>query len=250
MTLGQTTFDLNKGQYNEKLGRIIGNHRANSRLCGEPAEFILRSCRLTEQWGKLGQDSETLVYLRNVEIAGGRKVKMLSLERGGTRQPISKSKLVEALYPTKKIATTATAEEKHYNAVKSAMRGAVKDQLKRFRDQIELPCVCCLTGKQIRRGMRTDVDHTGTSFSEIADCFLTENKLKYTDIALVGPPTAKKFRLETLWESWKKFHNEKARYAIVLASANRSKGCGEYETPTGLYGSFSRKDEEEVSLDF
>jgi hypothetical protein len=250
MTLGKTTFDLNKGQYNEKIGRIIGNHRAGSRLCGEPAEFILRSCRLTEQWGKLGQDSETAVYLRNVEIAGGRKVKMLSLERAGTRQPISKSKLVEALYPTKKIASAATAEEKHYNAVKSAMRGAVKDQLKKFRDQVELPCVCCLTGKQIRRGMRTDVDHTGLSFSEIADIFMTENKLRYTDIALVGPPTAKKFRLETLWESWKKFHNEKARYAIVLASANRSKGCGEYETPESLYGSFKKSDSEELSLDF
>jgi hypothetical protein len=250
MTLGKTTFDLNKSQYNEKIGRIIGNHRAGSRLCGEPAEFILRSCRLTEQWGKLGQDSETAVYLRNVEIAGGRKVKMLSLERAGTRQPISKSKLVEALYPTKKIATAATAEEKHYNAVKSAMRGAVKDQLKRFRDQVELPCVCCLTGKQIRRGMRTDVDHTGLSFSEIADIFMTENKLRYTDIALVGPPTAKKFRLETLWESWKKFHNEKARYAIVLASANRSKGCGEYETPEGLYGSFAASSSEELSLEF
>lgn len=250
MTLGQTTFDLNKGQYSEKLGRIIANHRANSRLCGEPAEFVLRSCRLTAQWGKLGGDSETCVYLRNVEIAGGRKIKMLSLERTGTKQPISKSKLVEALYPTKKIVTAATAEEKHYNAVKAAMRGAVKEQLKSFRDRIELPCVCYLTNSHIRRGMRTDVDHVGLSFSEIADNFLAENELKYTDIALIGPPTAKRFRCEGLWESWKEFHRKKARYAIVLASANRSKGCGEYQTPGNLYGSFSSSNSEEVSLDF
>lgn len=249
-TIGQTTFELNKGQYTEKLSRIISNHRANSRLCGEPADFVLRSCRLTEQWGKLGGDPQTVVYLRNVEIAGGRKVKMLSLERGGTRQPISKSKLVGALYPAKKIATTATAEEKHYNSVKSAMRGAVKDQLKSFRDSVELPCVCYLTGKQIRRGMRTDIDHVGLSFSEIADIFLTENRLRYTDIALVGPPTAKRFRLDSLWESWKRFHSEKARYAIVLASANRSKGCGEYKTPEELYGSFQSVSEEDLSLDF
>jgi hypothetical protein len=250
MTLGQTTFELNKGQYNEKLGRIISNHRAGSRLCGEPAEFILRSCRLTEQWGKLGGDPETCVYLRNVEIAGGRRVKMLSLERGGTRQPISKSKLVEALYPTKKIATTATAEEKHYNSVKRAMRGGILHQMKLFRDSVNFPIICCITGKKLRPGVATDVDHVGTTFSEIADCFLTENKLKYTDIALVGPPTAKKFRLETLWESWKKFHNEKARYAIVLASANRSKGCGEYQTPENLYGSFSPESSLDLSLDF
>ena len=217
MTLGQTTFDLNKGQYNEKLGRIISNHRAGSRLCGEPAEFILRSCRLTEQWEKLGQDSDTVVYLRNVDIAGGRKVKMLSLERGGTRQPISKSKLVEALYPTKKIATTATAEEKHYNSVKRAMRGGILHQMKLFRDSVNFPIICCITGKKLRPGVATDVDHVGTTFSEIADCFLTENKLKYTDIALVGPPTAKKFRLATLWESWKKFHNGfGSRFCMLL----------------------------------
>lgn len=250
MALGQQTFNLNKSQYNERLGRIIRNHRAGSRLCGEPAEFILRSCRLTEQWGKLGGDFETIVYLRNVEIAGGRKVKMLSLERGLTKQPISKSKLVEALYPTKKIVTTATAEEKHYNAVKSAMRGAVQEQLKSFRDSVELPCVCYLTGKQIRRGMHTDIDHVGLPFSEIADVFLMENGLKYTDIGLVGPPTAKKFRSDALWESWKRFHNEKARYAIVLASANRSKGCGEYETPEELYGSFAAASSDELSLEF
>jgi hypothetical protein len=205
---------------------------------------------LTEQWGKLGGDPETCVYLRNVEIAGGRRVKMLSLERGGTRQPISKSKLVEALYPTKKIATTATPEEKHYNNVKRAMRGGILHQMKLFRDSVNFPIICCITGKKLRPGVATDVDHVGTTFSEIADCFLTENKLKYTDIALVGPPTAKKFRLETLWESWKRFHNEKARYAIVLASANRSKGCGEYETPDSLYGSFQTQDPSELSLDF
>lgn len=250
MTIGKNTFGLNKSEYNEKLGRIISNHRAGSRLCGEPAEFVLRSCRLTEQWGKLGGNSETLVYLRNVEIAGGRKVKMLSLERGGTRQPVSKSKLVEALYPTKKIASSASLEEKHYNAVKSAMRGAVKQQLETFRKSVELPCVCCLTGKQIRRGMRTDIDHTGTPFSEIADHFLIDNGLKYTDVVLVGPPTAKRFKNESLWDAWKEFHSKKARYAVVLASANRSKGCGEYQTPENLYGSFQPKSSEELSLDF
>jgi hypothetical protein len=98
--------------------------------------------------------------------------------------------------------------------------------------------------------MRTDVDHTGVPFSEIADIFMLQNKLKYTDIALIGPPTAKRFRSDSLWESWKKFHNEKARYAIVLASANRSKGCGEYQTPESLYGSFSAASVEDLSLDF
>ena len=248
--IGKETFDLNKGEYAKKLGAIIANHRANSKLIGEPAKFVLRSCRLTEQWGKLAGDPETLVYLRNVEIAGGRKVKMLTLERGGTRQPISKSRLVDALYPVKTIATTATAEEKHYNAVKGAMRNAVHHQLKAFRDSVVLPCVCSITGRQIRRGMRTDIDHCGMSFSEIADRFVASRGLTYAEIGLTGPPTNKSFSDKTLWREWESFHEEHARFAIVYASANRSKGSDGYRTSEDLYGSFKAEDPEAMSLDF
>ena len=249
-TLGKETFDLNKGEYTEKLGRVISNHRVNSRLIGEPAEFILRSCRLTEQWGKLGKDPEALVYLRNVDIAGGRKVKMIVLERGGSRQPVSKAKLVDALYPAKKIATSATDEERHYNKVKASMRGAISSQLKEFRSSVELPIVCYLSGAHIRRGTKTDVDHVGTSFSELADSFLSSKGLRYTDISLLGPVTAKKFKDAALWEEWQEYHRANARYALVLASANRSKGCEDYSTPLCLYGSFKSESPEELSLDF
>lgn len=250
MAIGKDTFDLNKGEYTEKLGRVITNHRANSKLVGEPKEFVLRSCRLSDQWLKLAGDPETEVYLRNVDIAGGRKVKMLSLERTGTKQPVSKSKLVDALYPAKKIATTATPEEKHFNAVKGAMRNAIHYQLKAFRDSVNLPCVCSITGKQIRKGQKTDIDHCGMSFSEIADRFIASKSLTYSDIPLMGPPTGKSFKDKQLWGEWVHFHMANARYALVCASANRSKGSSGYETPTELYGSFKAEDPEDLSLDF
>jgi hypothetical protein len=250
MTIGKETFSLNKGQYSEKIGRIIENHRANSKLIGEPAEFILRSCRLVEQWAKLSSDPEVEVYLRNIDIAGGRKVKMLSLERGGTRQPVGKAKIVDALYPVKRIATKATEEEAHYNRVKAAMRRAIGDQLKGFRDAVTYPLVCSITGKQIRRGQKTDVDHCGMPFSEIADRFVSIKGLRYSDISLMGPPTAKRFKDKVLWGEWMVFHLEHARYALVCASANRSKGASGYETPSELYGSFKSEDPDALSLDF
>ena len=250
MTLGKETFALNKGEYAGKLGKIITNHRLNSKLIGEPKDFVLRSCRLMDQWAKLASDPEVEVYLRNVDIAGGRKVKMLSLERGGTKQPVGKAKLVDALYPAKRIATSATPEEKHYNAVKSAMRLAIHYQLKSFRDSVQYPCVCYITGKNIRKGEKTDIDHCGMSFSEIADRFLSIKGLKYTEISLVGPPTGKSFKDKQLWGEWVSFHMEHARYAIVYASANRSKGSSGYETPTELYGSFKAEDPDDLSLDF
>ena len=250
MTLGKDTFGLNKTEFSQKLGRIIKNFRASSKLIGDPREFVLRCCKLTDQWSKMANNPEVLVYLRNLEIAGGRKIKMISLELGGTRQPVSKAKLVESLYPTKKIATTATSEEKHYNTVKVAMRGGVHEQLKTFRDCCELPIVCSITGRKIRPGMKTDVDHVGMTFSELADTFLNEKGLKYSDVTLKGPPTAKRFSDPVLWMDWLDFHRERARYSLVCASANRSKGCGEYQTPEDLIGSFAKEDPEDLSLDF
>jgi hypothetical protein len=250
MTLGQETFGLNKTQFNEKIGRIIKNFRAGSRLIGEPRDFILRCCKLTEKWGKLANDPEVVVYLRNNEIAGGRKIKMIHLERGTTKQPVPKNQLVDALYPVKRIATSATPEEKHYNAVKGAMRFAITYQLKAFRDSCVLPIVCHISGKKILPNHRTDVDHVGLTFSEIADSFVTAKGLKYTDITLKGPPTAKIFTDRKLWEEWVSWHLQHARYSLTLASANRSSGSKGYQTEPELIGSFKSTDPYTLSLDF
>jgi hypothetical protein len=250
MTIGKDTFNLNKTEFGQKLGRIITNHRANSKLIGEAREFVLRCCKLTEQWGKLAADPEVIVYLRNLDIAGGRKIKMISLERAGTKQPVPKAKLVDSLYPAKKIATSATPEEKHYNTVKAAMRQGVAPQLKAFRDWMELPIICSITGRKIIPGTKTDVDHVGMTFSEIADSFIREKCLKYSAVVLCGPPTAKRFKDNALWAEWQEYHREKARYSLVFASANRSKGSDGYLTPEDLYGSFKSEDPESLSLDF
>ena len=248
--LGKETFNLTKKDYSEKLSRIINNHPVNSRIIGASREFVLRSCKLVHTWEKMARNPEVHVYLRNIDIAGGRKVKVLYLEQGGSKQPVPKNKLIDSLYPPKKSRTTASLEDKHYNMVKSSMRFAVNDQLKNFRSQVKLPTVCYLTGKELRRGSKTDVDHVGMSFSEIADSFLIEKGLSFTDISLEGPPTAKKFRDKTLWEEWQEYHRRKAVFSIVCSSANRSKGSGQYQTPRSLYGSFSKQDPEDLSLDF
>jgi hypothetical protein len=250
MTLGADTFNLNKSEFGQKLGRIITNHRAGSKLIGEAREFVLRACRLTERWGKLSNEGETQVYLRYNEIAGGRKIKMIYLERGTTQQPVPKNQLLSALYPPKKTATTATPEQKHFNAVRVSMRFAITYQLRAFRDSCTLPTICSISGKKILPGARTDVDHCGLTFSEIADKFIEFQGLKYTDIILVGPPTAKTFKDKKLWEKWVHYHLEHARYSLVLSGANRSKGADGYTTKAELLGSFKSDDPDSLSLDF
>jgi len=246
----QETLGLNKGEFTKKVGRIIDNNRANSRLIGEPRDFILRVCRLSARWEKLAQKTDTQVYLRYFDMAGGRRVKMISLEGGGAKQPVPKAKLVEALYPTKKIATTATLEEKHFNAVKAAMRRGVEQQLRDYKATTSYPIECLVTGRLLRKGTRVDVDHHGKPFAQLADEFIMENMMTYAEIILHGPPTAKKFKDEILWDSWKKYHREHARFAIVCASANRSKGAAGYATPVELLGTFKPQAEDEIDLNF
>ena len=250
MSIGQETFGMTKKEFTEKYTRIVNNHRASSKLVGEPRDFVLRACRLSPQYEKLATDPEVVVYLRNIDTAGGRKVKMVSLERGGSKQPIPKAKLVDFLYPPKKMACTATPEESHYNKVRASMRNAIHHQLKEFRDSCRLPIVCYLTGMKIRPGSRTDVDHIGATFSELADSFVEMKGLCYSDITLKGPPTGKVFKDEILWREWTQYHLEKARYALTLASANRSKGSDGYKTKVELIGSFSKEDPEDLALDF
>ena len=248
--IGKQTFGLTRKDYTDKLSKIIANHRVNARLIGEPKEFILRSCRLYQTWAKMASDPDVQVYLRNVDIANGRKVKLISLERGPAKQPVPKAKIIDALYPPKKIKTSATTEERHYNAVKVSMRDGIKDQLKEFRESISFPTLCYLTGKEMTKWSKMDVDHVVMSFSEIADSFIMDQGLKYTDIVLTGPPNAKRFKDFTLWAEWKLYHFKKARFSLVCASANRSKGSGDYSTPEELYGSFASEDPEDLALDF
>ena len=250
MPIGKDTFNLNKTQFNEKLSRVIKNFRTNSKLVGEPREFILRCCRLTEKWSKLSNDPDTEVYLRNIDISGGRKIKMISLERGTTKQPVPKNQVLDALYPAKKIATTATPEEKHFNSVKAAMRYAIKHQLQEFRSHCGPANICYLTGLQLRPGSKTDVDHVGLPFAELADRFIASQNLKYTDIILKGPVTAKRFTDALLWVKWIDFHKENAKFALVCSSANRSKGSDGYSVDPALIGSFQSEDPEVLALDF
>jgi hypothetical protein len=74
--------------------------------------------------------------------------------------------------------------------------------------------------------------------------------LKYTDITLVGPPTGKYIKDDQLRGEWVAFHMANARYALTLASANRSKGSSGYTTPEELYGSFKAETPDDLSLDF
>jgi len=244
-----------KGTFSTTLSAIVKNHRAGARIIGKPADFVLEACRLTDQWGTVAWRPTTEVRVANCQV-GPRKVKMLVLrttsEKDGKRHDVMlpKQKLVDALFPAKKREATNTPENAHYGKVRAAMRLAIQFQMKNARAKVVYPAECCVTGKMIRRGMKTDMDHHGTCFAELCDQWLAFEGLKYTDVVLCGPPNAKRIKDKELEGSWMQFHHRRANLRPSLAAANRSKGASDYATPTERIGTFRGQSDDEMDLDW
>jgi hypothetical protein len=51
-------------------------------------------------------------------------------------------------------------------------------------------------------------------------------------------------------DAWSLYHEDHARLIAVCAAANRSKGSGDYTTPSEIVGSFEKKTEDEIDLVF
>ncbi len=128
------------------------------------------------------------------------------------------------------------------------MRFMVDYQLKEYRASVTYPLTCWRSGFALRRGMKTDVDHIGDPFIKIAEDFLRFHGMKFTDVVLKGRANAKRFKQDAATAAWEQWHKEKAVFALVLSSENRSAGCGDYVSDPELLGSFDT--EGAISLDF
>lgn len=250
MTLGKEALGLNKGEFSDKLSSIVNQYRAGSKLIGKPRDFVITACRLADRFAKVANEEGVEVRVENYPC-GPRKVRMFVLRRqDGFKQPIPKQKLVDALYPPRKTVRTPNPERKHVTAVRSAMRQLVDCQLRAYRKSLTYPFECYVTGKQLRPGMRVDIDHLGKPFVQIADEWVESLGLTYCDFALCGPPNLKRFKEAKYNDAWSLYHQDHARLIATCAAANRSKGSGDYTTPPEIVGSFAKRNEDEVDLDF
>lgn len=248
MTLGKDTFSLTKGEFSEKFSRIVNAHRAGSKLIGQPRDFVITACRLASKFSKVANETDVEVRLENYPC-GPRKVKMIVLKRtDGFKQPVPKNQLVDQLYPPRVTKRAPNLERKHVTAVRAAMRQLVDSQLRAYRKTLQYPLECHVTQKQLRPGMRVDIDHLGRPFVQIADEWVASLDLTYCDLALVGPPNLKRFKDKALNDAWPLYHEDHARLIAVCAAANRSKGSGDYTTPSEVIGSFEKKTDEEIDL--
>jgi hypothetical protein len=250
MTVGKDVFSLTKGEFSKKFSRVVDSHRAGSKLIGEPKNFILKAARLAERFSTVANEPDVELRVK-MWPCGPRRVKMAVMKRGdGKEYPIPKNQLVDALYPPRQTVRTPNLERKHVTAVRAAMRQLVDSQLRAYRKTLQYPLECHVTGKQLRPGMRVDIDHLGRPFVQIADEWVASLGLTYCDLALVGPPNLKRFKDKAFNDTWSLYHEDHARLIAVCAAANRSKGSGDYATPPEVIGSFEKKTDEEIDLEF
>ena len=250
MSIGKETFAIGKGEFSSKLSSIVDQHRAGSRIIGKPRDFVVTACRLASKYAKVANEPDVEVRVENFPC-GPRRVKMIVLRRAdGFKQPVPKQQLVDQLYPPRVTKRAPNLERKHVTAVRAAMRQLVDHQLRAYRKSLQYPVECYVTGKQLRPGMRVDIDHLGRPFVQLADEWVESLGLTYCDLALVGPPNLKRFKEAKYNEAWPMFHEDNARLIAVCAAANRSKGSGEYATPQGVVGSFAKVDDDQIDLEF
>ena len=250
MSVGKEVFEIGKGDFSEKFSRIVNAHRAGSKLIGQPRDFVIMACRLASKFSKIANEDGVEVRLENYPC-GPRKVKMVILKRqDGFKQPVPKNQLIDQLYPPRVTKRSPNLERKHVSSVRAAMRQLVDSQLRAYRKTLQYPLECHVTGKQLRPGMRVDIDHLGRPFVQIADEWVESLGMTYCDFVLVGPPNLKKFKDRAFNAAWPMYHEDHARLIAVGAAANRSKGSGDYTTPLGIVGSFEKKTEDEIDLKF
>ena len=250
MSAAKTALGLGKGEFQKKLGNIVDAHRANAKLIGKPRDFVLTACRLTTRFSKVANEPGVEVRLKNWQT-GPRKVKVIVLKRpDGFEQPVPRGQLVDQLYPPRKTVRHANPEKKHSMAVRGSMRSAVDYQLRDYRKTLQYPVTCYHTERIIRRGMRVDIDHIVKPFVQLCDEFIAAHNLTYCDVALCGPPNMKRFKDTTLWGAWQLYHEMHARLAPSLPKANRGAGSGTYEASEALIGSFAKRDNEDIDMDF
>jgi len=250
MTIGKDTFSLTKGEFSKKLSRIVDAHRAGAKLIGEPRNFIITAARLADRFSTVANEPDVELRVK-LWPCGPRKVKMAVMKRkDGKEYPIPKNQLVDALYPPKQTVRTPNLERKHVTAVRAAMRQLVDHQLRAYRKTLEYPIECYVTGKQLRPGMRVDIDHLGKPFVQLADEWIEGLGMTYCDFVLVGPPNLKRFKEAKYNDAWSLYHKDHARLIPACAAANRSKGASGYETPVKIIGSLEKTCDEEIDLDF
>lgn len=206
---------MKKTAINKKISQIIKSYSVNTKLDNIDSDFFFSLFKTTEKLNYI-EKNHYFLYVANYKISGGRYVKMLFASDGHRKIPISKSKLLNELFPKK---SKLTIEESHINNVKIAARNVINPQIKEYRENISLPIICPLSLKKINNWKFIHIDHV-IPFSKLFNDWLDSLGISPLDIELCGPKNFKTFKDIYLKNSWYEFHKRHADLQCVNAKHN------------------------------
>lgn len=212
---------MNKNQFSIKWKSLCDYYDVDSIIGQEDLQWLFSTLSMTKTYKKISPNTH-YITLKYFKIKNFSRVKMfhaISLFQDGVEIPIAKTKVINQLYPPKKI-----KKSNHVNDVKSASRNVVQPQIKEFRKQVKLPIICPLSGIKLTNWKDIHIDHS-YPFILMFNEWMDINELKFDDIQLKGYRNSKTFKLKNFEESWYDYHEKNSILQAVHKKANMSKGC-------------------------
>lgn len=207
-----------KGVVERNISEIIKKYNIREKLDNSDSNYIFSLLKNSTSLCYI-IPSHYYLFVDNYKVKNFRRVKMIFATDGQRKMPLSKSKLIGELFPTK---SKLSPEEKHIGDVKRAARNIIEIQIKMFRDCIELPIDCPLSQKKLTNWKLIHVDHF-FPFINLFNNWLEENNINPIEIKLAGPQNKKIFKEETLKNSWYEYHLKNAVLQCVYSKANLKK---------------------------
>ena len=168
------------------------------------------------------------IEVKNYKIKGlGKKVKLLVLRLRRYEIPLSKQNLLKAVFPNSYKKLPKNPKSAYAGKVRAALRNEIRPQILEFRQTIPWPVICPLTNKRIWTWEGGEVDHQ-IPLVQLADQFVEQEGLKYSEIKLMGTVNSKLLKDVELAARWQIYHRDNAILNLVDSQANRKKGAGGY----------------------
>lgn len=210
-----------------KLAKTLLNLPVGSLIDDEEFRDLLK---YHPRFSKAASSPDYSIHVRKRRIAK-RLITVLCLEGKGKSIPMTMTALKGGCKVDKRQEVLKAMRNmikyqivNHRKNHKKAMREALKNN---DTEEFIRLSTCPYSGNKIS-SMKTHVHHAGKPFIQLVEEWLQENNLQIDTIKLKGRNSFKKFKDESLEDSWCRYHSENSVLEIISAVENMRMGAGDY----------------------
>jgi hypothetical protein len=215
----------NKSQFGKEWSRIVSQYEVGTTLSNSDKRFVSEVCAKVDRFRRVLNRYN--VEFRIVQkVFNGRKVKGLVIASTSSRYEvwIGKSYLMDRLFPKKNLPDPGKVNRK--NALR-ALRNIIEPQVELYRRRVSNNPVIRsdFSGKPILGPYH--VDHV-YPFIRLVEEWCRDNGIDLERVPVKCKGVSCKLESVEMSESWFEYHSVKAKFQVLDASENISKGSRYY----------------------